>query len=500
MGALVFDAACGNVSNVDSTSKTVENGEAGNAVRAVSLGEGGARGGSGGASGSGAVGGRGGAGGGGGAAGAAAGGKSVAVGGANILAGVGGSRPSVGGGDGGLAPAETKGAAETGLCQLTMACASAIVDTLAVSCAFTVTNALGSAVYDDHAAVQLRGRSSMGFPKKNYGVELRTAADADNPVGLLGMGRDADWVLDGAWADRSFMRNRLSFAVFRDMGAERWAPHARYCELTLNGSYQGIYVLLEKIKRDDDRVVLPEDDGTGSTFLLKQDEDGTLRLSIGVGTRWQSVYPNSKVITPTQTQAAQAWLDRVGEALRGTSPSDLLAYFDAAAIVDWILLEEFAKNIDAYGLSLHVARSAGGPARIIPWDLDLGYGQPTVRNATNEAPEGWVYGRSPLIAKFSAIPRVRDALGPRWRALRAGPLADQAIWTHIDEYAAILDADALAHNFAVWPIQDVDFSVVYSPYTFYDVATYAEEMTHFRAWVNRRLTWLDANLDAYPSR
>ena len=48
------------------------------------------------------------------------------------------------------------------------------------------------------------------------------------------------------------IRNVLAYQLSNDMG--RYASRTRYVELYLNGDYQGIYVLMEKIKRDNDRV------------------------------------------------------------------------------------------------------------------------------------------------------------------------------------------------------------------------------------------------------
>ena len=33
----------------------------------------------------------------------------------------------------------------------------------------------------------------------------------------------------------------------------------RFVELEINGDYRGVYVLMEKIKRDDNRVALPRE-------------------------------------------------------------------------------------------------------------------------------------------------------------------------------------------------------------------------------------------------
>lgn len=390
--------------------------------------------------------------------------------------------------------------AEKGLCTIDMQCPAPLVENDDTTCTFSVKDSLGAVAFADHAAVHVRGRSSAGFPKKNYAVELRSATGLDSPANLLGMGQDADYILDGAWADRSFMRNRLTFGLFRDAGPTNFAPQARYCELIHNGTSDGIYVLLERIKRDDDRVVLPEDDGNLSTFILKQDDEGTLRLSIGAGSDWQLVYPKDSVATPTQQQNAQAWLDQLGSALRSSDPNALLTMVDPPRIVDWIIIEEFAKNIDAYNLSLHFVRSAGERAWVVPWDTDLAYGQPTLEGASNELASGWVNTRTSLISKLSAIPEVSAALAPRYRELRAGILSNAAVTARLDSYAAILTADALERNFARWPISEVDFVQIYDPYSFYKVTSYSEEMTHFRTFIADRLSWMDQNIDAYPKR
>ena len=54
----------------------------------------------------------------------------------------------------------------------------------------------------------------------------------------------------------------------------------------------------------------------------------------------------------------------------------------------------------------------------------------------------------------------------------------------------LLTPDAIARNFALWPIKDLDFADIYAPYSFYDVASYDEEVTHLRNWIQQRLAWL----------
>jgi hypothetical protein len=432
---------------------------------------------------------------------------------------VSGGAPGSGGasaGNGGAAGAGTAGAgtagaagtgsAQTALCRLQLTCNQEIVDEPKQSCALTILDGANTQLFMDQAGVELRGRSSLKYPKSNYGIELRTAAGVESPVPMMGMGKESDWILDGSWVDRSFFRNDLVFALFRALG--RYAPESRACSLSLNGQSRGIYRLREKIKRDDDRVALPADDGSGQSFIISQDDDGTLTFPVGGGTNsavWQLVYPKEETATSAQKTAAQAFLDGLRAAMNSADPGNttngVFTYLDFGSTVDFVLLEEFSKNIDAYNLSLNLAKAPGQPATFIPWDFDLALGQPIIRNqsSANEAPEGWVQNRTPFITALSKIPALPARLGPRWRELRKGPFSNAAISKILDDLARPLDDASLAENFSIWPIAEVDFSQIYRPYSLYPVSSYSEEVQHLRTWINTRLTWLDAHVDGYPN-
>ena len=162
--------------------------------------------------------------------------------------------------------------APPGSCTLVLECGVDIPDEPKVDCDLTVLSDAGDLQYQGPAGVELRGRSSGSAPKHQYAVELRDEAGDDLSVNLLGMGGDADWVLNGLYYDRSLMRNALAFELFNAMDPARYAPEARYCTLELDGAPQGVYLLTERVEADDDRIVLPEDDGTGSIFVLKLDD------------------------------------------------------------------------------------------------------------------------------------------------------------------------------------------------------------------------------------
>ncbi len=74
----------------------------------------------------------------------------------------------------------------------------------------------------------------------------------NNNVSLLEMPPENDWILNGMAWDSAMIRDYLCFNLSRQLG--EYASRAVYCEVVINGSYRGLYLLDEKIKADDNRV------------------------------------------------------------------------------------------------------------------------------------------------------------------------------------------------------------------------------------------------------
>ena len=100
--------------------------------------------------------------------------------------------------------------------------------------------------------IEIRGESAQMFPKKSYGFETQDSLGENNNVALLGLPEENDWILYGPYSDKTLIKNVLSLKLSRDMG--RYASRTQYCEVFINESYQGLYVLMEKIKQDSNRV------------------------------------------------------------------------------------------------------------------------------------------------------------------------------------------------------------------------------------------------------
>ena len=158
--------------------------------------------------------------------------------------------------------------------------------------------------YNGKIGIEYRGNSTQGFDKKTYSVELRTNLDQDTSVSLLGMPKEEDWILHAMVIDKSLLRIPMAFSIWNQMG--HYGARYRYVELVLDGEYQGIYILTEKIKMDKNRVdiaKLANDDLAGDSltggYILRIDwvnsTDGfssNHNSQAGIPMFYQWYYPN----------------------------------------------------------------------------------------------------------------------------------------------------------------------------------------------------------------
>lgn len=377
--------------------------------------------------------------------------------------------------------------------------------------------------YNGFIGIELRGNSSNGLsPKKSYSIELRDAMGTDMDAPILGMPPESDWVLLANYFDKSLMNNTLTYHLARAMGD--YAPRQRNVEVVLNGSYIGVYTLLEKIKRGGDRVAIAKlkpidisgDNLTGG-YILSVDRDAgpdngfTSAFAPAVSGEGQTTYfeyryPKASNIAPEQRAYIQAYVDSFETSLAGpyfTDPaSGYQAYADQASFVDLFLINELSRNVDGYRLSSYLYKdrsSNGGKLHAGPaWDYDLAWGNAYYCEGASTS--GWAYQFGDVCPDdYNQVPfwwaRLQEdssfvnAVRCRWNELRDNVLSTAYISSYCDSVALQL-ADAQQRNFTVWPIlgQYVWPNPVPVP------STYPGEVQELKDFMNARWAWMDANL------
>lgn len=360
--------------------------------------------------------------------------------------------------------------------------------------------------YDGQITIEIRGASSQSFPKKQYRIETQTDMGENNNVSLFGMPAENDWVLNGPYSDKTLIRNVLSYQLGAWTG--RYTPRYQLCELVINGEYRGVYVWLEKIKRDNDRVdmakVTPMDiegDELTGGYLMQIDRDNEF-----INEGWYSdagdypyFYaledPEYDEILPVQRAYIEDYINEFEAVMTGPNMvSEYEDYLNVGSFVDYFLVNEIGKHVDAFKLSFYMHKkkdSNGGKLHIGPiWDFNLAYGN--FDFACDPSPYDWIYPcTSPVtwLDNTLTIPAVQDSVYCRWTYLRETVWSTDNIMGFIDSVVLDLE-DAKNRNFQYW--DDVIGNYIWP--NDYVGQSYEDEVNFMKNFLQVRLDWMDENM------
>ena len=374
--------------------------------------------------------------------------------------------------------------------------------------------------FDGSITIERRGNSSQWQGKTPYRFETVDDEGENSNVELLGMPAENDWVLYAPWQDKTMIRNVLTYQLSNEMG--RYASRSRHVELYLNDEYRGIYVLMEKIKRDGNRVDISKlnpdeitgDDVTGG-YILKFDWFYTGDNIGGFESEFDDMiynyhYPKPSDIVPEQEAYIEEYINEFETIMMGTDYTDdstgYPSMMNVESFVDFILLQELAKNVDAYRLSTYIYkdkesidnRLTAGPV----WDFNHGFGNCDY-GETWEV-DNWLLEYNPeggdqmafwweLLWEDLAF---QHKAAVRYTELRQTIFSEEHIYSIIDSIADYL-GPAVDRNFARWPLLG---NYIWPNYYVFD--TYGEEIDYLKSWTAQRLAWMDSdillNLDPSP--
>ena len=371
-------------------------------------------------------------------------------------------------------------------------------------------------------AIEKRGSSSNSFPMKSYGLETRGPDSVNYNVSLFDWPSDNDWILYAPYTDKSLIRNVLTYDLGRQMG--QYSPRTKLCEVILNGSYIGVYVLMERIKINPGRVNVDPllysdtlDNHLTGGYIIK-----IYKTTAGGVISWTSPYtaqapstgpiyyqlhdPDISELHPLQLNYIHDYVDNWETALKGVNFANpqigFRAYSDELSFIDFFIMNELPKNVDGYRIStfLHKKRvSEGGKIHAGPlWDFNLGWGNANYCQGGQTS--GWeinfnsvCQGNGANMNPFWLNRMLQDTvfannLNCRWNYLRASTLSDEHLIYYIDSLGTILEEPA-QRNYDRWPI----LGVYVWPNNFIG-NTYQEELTYMKNWILARTAWMDANM------
>ncbi len=370
--------------------------------------------------------------------------------------------------------------------------------------------------FEGRIGIEVRGKTSQMFPKRQYGFEIQDDAGNDRDVSLLGLPAESDWVLNGPYSDKTLMRNYLAYEFSNRIG--RYASRTKFVEVFLNEGrdvnvskrhYVGVYLLMEKIKRGKKRIDIqslkptqekpPEITGGYILKIDKMDWYDTYFYT-RYGTQLILVYPNGREISPAQKTWIQDYMNAFESALASADFKDpkrgYAKYIDTDAFIDHFIINELFKNTDGFRNSTYMYKDRNAKLKMGPvWDFNLSmgntifYGGWTIDNwliDTNPVPFWW--------DRLLVDKNFRRRLVERWRTLRKNELSTSELFDEIDRTAAYL-SEAQKRNFQKWPV--LGRRIFGNPYS--GPPTYAQEIQQLKTWLQARQEWMDAHIE-FPRR
>ncbi|MBR4137715.1 MAG: CotH kinase family protein [Bacteroidales bacterium] len=348
--------------------------------------------------------------------------------------------------------------------------------------------------YDGRIGIERRGSSSQMPQKKPYGLETLMDDDVtNNNVSILGMPKENDWILNSLAFDQTGMRDVISYEMSENLG--QYTPRRVYCEVIINDDYKGLYVFMEKIKADDERVNIDKDGG--HIVQTDRSEGGYYEweMESNNGGWWADpavfihVYPKPENITATQHNYIKSVFlglaDKAGNH-NTTIENGIPSIIDVSTFVDFMMLAEFSSNVDVYQLSTYFHKDNGGKLRAGPiWDYNLAYGHDEFGsrsrydvwqffNNDNTGPKFW--------KDLFDTDEFRCYLAKRWFEITAEgmPLNYNVVCERMDEIDAWI-SEAIARDNQRW----------------HQMQQHASEVNAMKSWIQQRINWLNNNIGSY---
>lgn len=362
--------------------------------------------------------------------------------------------------------------------------------------------------YNGRISIELRGSSSQMPQKKPYGLTTLQADNAtNNNVSILGMPEENDWILNSLAFDQTGMRDVLAYELSERIG--QYAPRRVYCEVMVNGDYKGLYVFMEKIKVDKNRVNIEKMDETCNSYpevtggyITKADKQGNDPVAwqmaeTGYNYWWPTYslfihhYPKPENVTQAQNDYIhQVFLD-LEQAAGQHNPSaadGIPSIIDVPSFADFMMIAEFSSNVDVYSLSTFFHKDRNGKLRAGPvWDYNLAFGYDEFgyrsrydvwqfNNEDNNGPHFW--------KDMFDTDEFRCLLARRWHELTqlGGPLNYLMVCNRIDAIDDLI-REAIGRDNQRW------YAMTQHDY-------YLDEM---KSWLQMRVGWLNEHYGSYDA-
>ena len=244
---------------------------------------------------------------------------------------------------------------------------------------------------ETHVGIELRGSSSLVFPKKTYDINAYTSSDgaSNQDLKMHDMRTDDDWILDAIHNEPLRLRSHLSYQLWKEIHTPYYIkkePKAkagvetRFCEVFINDRYKGVYLLSEQVDRKLLKLKKQKGDTTrgelfqGARYLGASSFD-SIPQKRNYMLSWGGYDIKYPVPTDTPWDNLYDFTDFVLNSDDTAFAKEISSRFDMANVIDYFLFVNALRAPDNLGKNIYVARyKEGEPYFYVPWDLDGTFG------------------------------------------------------------------------------------------------------------------------------
>ncbi len=361
--------------------------------------------------------------------------------------------------------------------------------------------------------IHIHGNSSRRFPKLSYALQFTDEEGNNRKIPVMGMAPHHEWVLNGPVLDKTLLRNYMWHNIAGEI--MDYAPNLRFCELMIDGEYQGVYLMTETITNGGNErlnlsISVKGTEGIG--YLLRCDrptesELGTIRdiytYSERICQTRQDIairYPGADKLTKEVAKNIELDYSAFEKALfsydYNTEAYGYWNWIDVDNFVDYFLINEFTQNLDAGSYSTYLYKEVGEKFRLCVWDFnnacDNYQEQETGLEGFSMVDRAWFFM---LLKDETFVGRTLK----RYEELRETVLSEAYLTSYVDETIAYL-GPAVMRNNERWNVEWEGLIPAER-----NLHSYEEAAEQLKDWIRGRGKWLDEYIPTlkqycHPSR
>lgn len=359
-----------------------------------------------------------------------------------------------------------------------------------------------------NSLIHYRGNSSRHFDKKSYSLHLIDQNGHENKQELSGMEKHNEWILNGPFLDRSLLRNYLCLNISGEI--MEYAPNVRFCELFVDGNYQGVYLLMESVSRGNGRIKIgkPQKNNNLTSFIVGFDRkqkainylDNYTYYTYKSGESALEVrYPGKNLITDDKKKYIQSQIDIVERILYSNDLWDnhdsYSDYIDVKAFVQYFIINEFFRNVDTGNYSTFYYKDIRGKIKPCVWDFNNSCDN-YIDDIWDE--EGFSLINTPWFSQLIKDKKFVNLVIEKYRHLRNSTLNTDYLIDYIEEVDTWLDK-AVERNDDVWGyIYNLNN---YNGFNYLkpvsrNVQSHQEAIVQLKEYITKRGQWLDKHIES----